>query len=102
MSRVTDDPNDPDLTHGADTEPGPQAEVYLVLPEEELAKGYIRPVRTNYIHTVCGVETRMSWKIAETYARDPKFYGSTYCVRCRKHLPVGEFVWVDGGGTVGS
>lgn len=35
----------------------------------------------------------MGVKIAETYARQPDFYGSTYCIGCRKHLPVREFVW---------
>jgi hypothetical protein len=41
----------------------------------------------------CGTLTRMNSTIAETYARDPKFYGATFCVGCRKHLPVNEFVW---------
>jgi hypothetical protein len=41
----------------------------------------------------------MGQAIAETYARDPHFYGATFCVRCSKHRPVGEdgeFVWDDG------
>jgi hypothetical protein len=46
----------------------------------------------------CGGVTRMSEEIAQTYARDPHFYGSTYCVHCKKHLPVGEFLWDDGSG----
>ena len=44
----------------------------------------------------CGTATTMSEAIAETYARNPGFYGATYCVRCRMHLPVGvngEFTW---------
>lgn len=47
----------------------------------------------------CGAATTMGQAIAETYARDPSFYGSTFCVRCRAHYPVGEsgeFVWEDG------
>jgi hypothetical protein len=47
----------------------------------------------------CGSETKMSPELAETYAREPHFYGATYCVRCRMHRPVGEvgeFVWRDG------
>jgi len=47
----------------------------------------------------CGVATSMSQPIAETYARQPSFYGRTYCVHCQTHLPVGEqgeFVWEDG------
>lgn len=48
----------------------------------------------------CGTITTMSTAIAETYAREPGFYGSTYCVGCKMHLPVGEhgeFVWVENG-----
>lgn len=41
----------------------------------------------------CGTVTRMSKAIAETYARDPKFYGQTFCCGCRKHLPLEEFIW---------
>lgn len=49
----------------------------------------------------CGVVTRMGPAIAETYARDPQYYGSTFCAGCSVHLPVGEhgeFVWDDAGG----
>lgn len=96
MSEVTD-PNDPRLGHGANTEPVPQNAAYLVLSEEERAKGFVRPVRRSYWHSVCGAVTTMSQGIAETYARRPNFYGATYCVRCLKHLPVGpdgDFFWV--------
>lgn len=44
----------------------------------------------------CGSVTSMAQDIAETYARSPSFYGSTFCVGCGTHLPVGkagEFVW---------
>ena len=44
----------------------------------------------------CGAVTTMGIELAQTYARDPGFYGSTYCVGCSKHRPVGaagEFVW---------
>ncbi len=43
----------------------------------------------------CGGETRMGSAIAETWARNVSYYGSTFCVRCRAHLPVDEFVWSD-------
>ena len=68
--------------------------------EEERAKGYVRPVRTKYIHK-CGAETVMAEALAETYARDPKFYGGTFCVGCGDHFPVAEFVWSDTDPTVG-
>lgn len=96
MSRLTDDPNDPRLTHGADDTPRAQADVYLVLSEAERAKGFVRPLRSSYVHTVCGAETLMGRALSETYARDPSFYGATYCTRCMKHRPVAEFCWADG------
>lgn len=151
---LTTDPNDPRLKRGADTEPVPQNEVYLVLSEEERAKGFVRPVRATYRHVGikpqhplrdlegegeeaelarqygyvkferypdaetgltgrfwtqeqldargCGRVTTMGRELAETYARDPHFYGSTYCVHCHKHLPVAEFVWEGSEERVGS
>lgn len=50
----------------------------------------------------CGSVTTMGTALAETYARDPKFYGATFCVRCNQHLPVGEFVWDGTDEVVGS
>lgn len=44
----------------------------------------------------CGTVTTMGRALSETYARDPSFYGATFCVTCNKHLPVAEFVWLDG------
>lgn len=96
MARLTDDPSDPQLTHGRDNTPVSQADAYLVLSEEERAKGFIRPVRRTYVHEKCGRATTMSLAIAETYARNPSFYGSTYCVGCSMHLPLSEFNWDDG------
>jgi hypothetical protein len=69
---------------------------YVVLSAEERAKGFVRPLRFVYTHNKCGAETRMMQAIAETYARDPGFYSSTFCVGCKKHFPVGEFKWDDG------
>jgi hypothetical protein len=69
---------------------------YVVLSAEERAKGFVRPVRSSYLHQKCGMITKMGQSIAETYARDPGFYSGTYCVGCRTHFPVGEdgeFVW---------
>ena len=78
-----------------------QHESYWVLNAEERAKGFVRPVRRAYQHLSCGSVTTMSQDIAETYARDPSFYGATFCVRCRTHLPVGasgDFVWIGADG----
>lgn len=107
---VTDDPLDPRLGRGIDAEPVNQNEVYLVMSDEERAKGFVRPLHKQYVHRrsndtimACGTRTLInSNEIAETYARNPKFYGATYCVGCRMHLPVELFDWDDnGGGVVG-
>lgn len=129
---TTSDPSDPRLTRGVNDEPVSMAEVYLVLSDEERAKGFVRPVRRTYVHWYwldgrmdplpvgltslggglravprdlgiggCGAATTMGQAIAETYARDPGFYGATFCVGCGMHREVGEhgeFIWDDGSG----
>lgn len=144
---LTTDPKHPALGHGVDTKPVPQHETYLVLSDEERAKGFVRPVRRAYVHVGrpgpkyalrdltaderrehpsyakyetypassaplvgrfwtqaqldavdkgCGTLTTMGQALAETYAREPDFYGATYCCGCQMHRPVGEdgeFVW---------
>lgn len=151
---LTTDPNDPRLGHGADSKPVPQNEVYLILSEEERAKGFVRPVRCSYKHIGhpgpkyptrpltgdeqerwagqyvafepypesemprtgrfwtkgqldkvgqgCGVVTTMGVALAETYSRQPTFYGTTYCCGCSRHLSVEEFVWEGTTERVGS
>lgn len=168
---LTTDPKDPELGQVIDEKTNTQNKKYLVLSEEEISKGFIRPVRDKYVHvgkkierdeegriigrlikiddqeyptnefytkangyggyimypkdygTIgrylsvpevdaivnrkkyfggCGVETKMNITISETYARDPKFYGATYCIGCKKHLPVSEFEWDSDGETLGS
>jgi hypothetical protein len=131
-----------------------QHEGYIVLCDEERAKGFVRPYRDSYKHVGrvqeepakpencpschagaavirtsnidplkwlcldcahvwkcaaqgsrvggCGTVTTMGRALSETYARDPKFYGATFCVACNRHLPVSEFVWTADGAIVGS
>ena len=53
----------------------------------------------------CGVKTSMPNSIAETYARNPGYYGCTFCCGCGAYLPVGrrgEFVWADTNERVGT
>jgi len=50
----------------------------------------------------CGAVTTMGLALAETYAREPHFYGATYCATCQKHLAVDEFVWAGTDARVGS
>lgn len=157
---LTTDKNDLKLNK---KKPDGQHEAYLVLPDEERAKGFIRPVRKSYVHVGkqideskiipidlyfldndqyseerkrqfkedfkyvgympyresespilgrfitqndleegCYGVTTMSTELAETYAREPKFYGATFCAVCRKHLPVEEFIWQGTNERVGS
>lgn len=99
---TTSDPTDPRLGRGADSAPVPQNEVYLVLSDEERTKGWVRPYRDAYWHATCGAKTTMGRALSETYARDPKFYGATYCATCSMHRPVGEFRWYADNQVVGS
>ncbi len=107
---LTSDRSDPGLKKIL---PSGQQEVYLVLSDEERAKGFVRPVRKLYTHLACGSVTTMGDALAETYARDPKFYGGTFCCSCGKHFPlkhfdkekddvVDAFVWEPDGSPVGS
>jgi hypothetical protein len=155
MSGLTTDENDERLKK---VQPSGQQEAYLVLSDEERAKGFVRPVRRSYQHVGipgprhplreltesehtrydqfgyvqfeqypdsespvtgrfwtqeqldsigngCGTVTTMSQAIAETYSRNPRFYGATFCVACGRHLPVGEqgeFVWEGSDERVGT
>ena len=96
-------PIDPSLP-GA---PGPigangQHSQYWVLCEEERNKGWVRPYRDAYRHDKCGAVTTMGRALSETYARDPSYYGSTFCCTCGAHFPVAEFTWTKDGERVGS
>lgn len=116
MAQVSSDsPQDPFDVHGypslttskieartSNIEDNGMQEKYVVLSKEELDQGFVRPIRRSYTHDKCGFSTKMALPLCETYARDPSFYGGTYCVGCKIHLPVGEFKWDEDGKTVGS
>lgn len=158
---MTDNKPDTTLTDGSpvtddhkDIKENGQQKGYVVLSEEERAKGFVRPLRYSYIHKGetgpeypirdlteeeqerhsaagyakyeeypegenvvgmfwtqdrldnigkgCGTKTTMGASIAETYARNPSFYGGTFCCGCGKHLPLVEFVWEGTDEQVGS
>lgn len=93
----TEDPNDPRLTRGITSTPGPQNEVHVVKPAPERTSAhFIRPFRQTYKHLTCRQTTTMGTALAATYAADPKFYGATYCCECQLYRPVAEFEWLDG------
>lgn len=111
-----------DKVRAEQTEDTGQYKAYLVLCAEEREKGFVRPLRRCYIHVgvggheidpddvskhgrtgdACGAKTSMSLALSETYARNPNFYGATFCCGCNVHLPVAEFVWDADGEAVGS
>ena len=66
---LTTDPNDPRLTHGVDTQPAPQAPVYLVLSEDERAKGFVRPLRRAYKHVGIAPKHPLRDLTADEHAR---------------------------------
>jgi hypothetical protein len=45
--------------------------------------------------------TTMGRALSETYARQPDFYGASYCVTCRMHVPVADLDWYGDDGSVG-
>jgi hypothetical protein len=68
-------------------------------PEEGAPRGrFWSQAELDAVGRGCGMVTTMPQPIAETYARQPGFYGSTFCCGCREYRPVGgrgEFVWSD-------
>ena len=83
-------------------QPGGMQKGYVVLSKAEREKGYVRPLRAAYVHDACGAVTTMSVPLAETIARDPKFYDATFCTNCRTHFPLAEFKWCGTDERVGS
>jgi len=120
----TTDGRSPEEARASQTNETGQHASYIVLCEDERRKGFVRPYRDAYKHVGrleegelidggvtdrpsrrvggCGTVTTMGRALSETYARDPKFYGATFCVHCNRHLPVAEFVWTADGQEVGS
>lgn len=77
---------------------------YEEYPESEspITGRYWTQEQLDKIGKGCGTVTTMGQAIAETYAREPGFYGSTMCCGCQKHLRVGadgEFVWMNERGS---
>lgn len=75
--------------------------VFETYPESELPMTGRFWTRADLDIKGCGTVTTMGRALAETYARDPGFYGATYCCHCGMHRGVEEFEWLDGS-VVGS
>jgi hypothetical protein len=86
---LTSDRSNPGLKN---IKPNGQQETYLVLSADERAKGFVMPVYRSYVHLKCGQRTSMGLALCETYARNPKFYGGTFCCACGAHFPLTEYV----------
>lgn len=80
--------------------PGHEGECiqFVTLSQPDAAQAQVRGLHP----TGCGTVTTMGQALSETYARDPEFYGATFCAGCNVHLPVSEFQWTADGETVGS
>ena len=108
MQRVTASGNEPTEAGSVPTNEklgDGQYKDHWILSQEDRDKGFVRPVRSSYRHETCNCVTSMPIKIAETYAADPTFYGSTFCGYCGGYFPVGlngEFVWTGTTEKVGS
>lgn len=102
MEKITMTDGSPVEPDHRDLKENGQQKGYIVLSEEERAKGFVRPVRRTYKHLKCGVTTTMGMSIAETYARKPDFYSGTFCCGCGSHFNLSEFVWDGTNETVGS
>lgn len=64
--------------------------------ESPVCGRYWRQADLDQVGKGCGSVTSMGAALAETYARDPGFYGATFCCHCAAHYPVGkygQFVW---------
>lgn len=100
----TNDPSAP-VPNSDKRADGQHVDHWTMCPGEIIKAGFKRPVRLSYIHDKCGVETRMPQAIAETYAANPSYYGSTFCCGCRDYFPVGpngEFMWTGTTDRVGT
>lgn len=74
--------------------------MYEAYPEDSAALGRFWTAKD--LTSGCHGITTMGIAIAETYAREPGFYGSTFCCRCGVHLPVSQFTWDGTAERVGS
>jgi hypothetical protein len=75
---------------------------YEEYPRDEKSSVVGRYWTEAQLHSGCGSDTTMGQAIAETYARNTKFYSGTFCCRCGKHYPLDEFVWKGTTEIVGS
>jgi hypothetical protein len=92
--------------NGRDTAPEDRIVKYEEYPDGEHGLGRIwTQTDLDRAGKGCGAVTTMPQSIAETYAAQPGYYGTTFCCGCGRYLPVGrdgEFVWTGTDQRVGT
>jgi hypothetical protein len=58
-----------------------------------MTNNFVRPVRVQYVHRVCGKPTKIARVVAELHARNPKSIKTAFCTYCHYAFPTKEFVW---------
>ncbi len=72
------------------------------LTAEEVASGFVRPLRTRVLHAFCDSTSAVQPHQARDMARDPASWSSCWCLLCGRRLPAKEFTWFPAGEAVGS
>lgn len=88
---MSDDPPPEDFDYGERLRDG-QFENHPKIEEGE----FEQEPRDTYIHEECGGSTTMKGELPESVARDPSYYGKTFCKTCEEYVPVEEVHWEDG------
>lgn len=65
----------------------------IKLSAEEIERGFVNPVETEYTHSKCKGTTEIGPILAEAFAANPGFYGELFCSQCQKRFPVEEYIW---------
>ena len=91
-----------DEGHGILPDARAQTLIHWQMSEDEKARGFVRPLRDSYVHRVCHHVNTMGQSMAETLAKKPTIFSTIYCIGCKAHRPVGEFLWDGTELTVGS
>lgn len=90
---LTNDPNDPDLKVLHTTK---QYKKTLVHHESERTPAkFVNQLRNKFRHLKCHQMSTVATSVAETLARDPKFYKELFCGTCQVYVPITELVWFD-------
>jgi hypothetical protein len=65
------------------------------LRESERMQGFVRPLRMQYIHSLCATTSHLDMKVASNIAKHPSYYSTLPCMLCGRDFLVDQFKWVD-------